>query len=45
MESRERNIPENYVMRTLTTSLLLTEERDRQLRDGYENVDSGPPST
>jgi hypothetical protein len=42
MESRERNLPEQHAMRSLTVTAALEAERDRELREGYEDLDDQP---
>jgi hypothetical protein len=44
MESRERNLLEAHSFLALTTTLLLEEERNKQLREGYEDLDGAPDS-
>jgi len=39
MESRERNLLENHQFKTLTLTALLEAERDRELREGFEDQD------
>jgi len=45
MESRERNFIENHSFKTLTVSTALTEERNQQLRDGFDDLDEDEPAS